>query len=73
MPLCQKGFLEINNKKVRITRIHLEEDTGRLIHPVRDQQGRKESERKQISNGVHEKDYSLVDFNRAGIPLLNLI
>jgi len=73
MPLCQKGFLEINNKKVRITRIHLEEDTGRLIHPVRDQQGRKESERKQISNRVHEKGYSLVDFNRAGIPLMELV
>lgn len=54
MPLCQKGFLNINNAKVRITRIHLEEDTARLIHP----QG---------------KDYSLVDFNRAGIPLMELV
>jgi len=54
MPLCQKGFLKINNTKIRITRIHLEEDTARLIHPS-------------------GKDYSLVDFNRAGIPLMELV
>jgi aspartyl-tRNA(Asn)/glutamyl-tRNA(Gln) amidotransferase subunit B len=54
MPLCQKGFLEINNQKIRINRIHLEEDTGRLIHP-------------------ENQDYSLVDFNRAGVPLMELV
>jgi aspartyl-tRNA(Asn)/glutamyl-tRNA(Gln) amidotransferase subunit B len=51
-PLCANGFLEIEGKKVRIRRIHLEEDTGRLIH---------------------EKECSLVDFNRAGIPLMELV
>ena len=50
-PLCREGFLEIDGKKIRIREVHLEEDTGRLIH---------------------EKDYSLVDFNRAGIPLMEL-
>ena len=50
-PLCIKGFLEIDRKKIRIREIHLEEDTGSLIH---------------------EKDYSLVNFNRAGIPLMEL-
>jgi aspartyl-tRNA(Asn)/glutamyl-tRNA(Gln) amidotransferase subunit B len=54
MPLCDKGFLKIGNKKINITRIHLEEDTGRLLHP----------------DGV---DYSLVDYNRAGIPLMELV
>jgi len=51
-PLCVGGYLELNDKKIRIRRVHLEEDTGRLIH---------------------EKDYSLVDFNRAGIPLMELV
>jgi len=51
-PLCVGGHLEINGEKIRIRRVHLEEDTGRL---------------------VHEEDYSLVDFNRAGIPLMELV
>jgi len=51
-PLCKKGFLEIDSKKIRIREVHLEEDVGRL---------------------KHEKDYSLVDFNRAGIPLMELV
>ena len=54
MPLCRGGFLRIDNKKIRIRNIHLEEDTGKLIH----------------SEGT---DYSLVDFNRAGIPLMELV
>jgi len=54
MPLCKGGYLDIEGRKIRITRIHLEEDTGRLLHP----------------EGV---DYSLVDFNRAGVPLMELV
>ena len=54
LPLCQNGFLEINGKKIKIRRIHLEEDTGRLLHP-------------------EGENYSLVDFNRAGIPLMELV
>ncbi len=51
-PLCKNGKLTINNNDIKIKEIHLEEDTGRLIHG---------------------KDSSLVDFNRAGIPLMELV
>lgn len=67
IPFCEGGSLEINlptsaesglrqasNQKIKITRIHLEEDTGRLSHPPL-------------------SDNSLVDFNRAGTPLLELV
>jgi aspartyl-tRNA(Asn)/glutamyl-tRNA(Gln) amidotransferase subunit B len=53
-PLCQGGFLAVDGRKIKITRVHLEEDTGRLVHP-------------------EGADYSLVDFNRAGVPLMELV
>jgi len=73
-PLCTGGFLEIKSnppspeamaRRVRITRIHLEEDTGSLMHlfePEDSQSRRPEGE-----------DYSLVNLNRAGIPLMELV
>jgi len=54
IPFCGGGLLEVNNKKIALTRIHLEEDTGRLSHPPL-------------------SDDSLVDFNRAGTPLLEMV
>ncbi|OPY38249.1 MAG: Aspartyl/glutamyl-tRNA(Asn/Gln) amidotransferase subunit B [Methanoregula sp. PtaU1.Bin051] len=60
-PLAEKGILEIDGddgeKKVRITRIHVEEDPGRLVHMGNAERGR----------------YSLVDYNRAGIPLIEIV
>ena len=64
-------------KRIRITRIHLEEDTGRLIHPVRSQtpMASADAQAHRTSNGVHDKEsgVSLVDFNRAGVPLMELV
>ncbi len=54
MPLCKDGFLQVGERKIRIRRVHLEEDTGRLVHP-------------------EESDFSLVDFNRSGLPLMELV
>lgn len=53
-PLCQDGFLRIGERNIRIRRIHLEEDTGKLLH-------------------LQGNDYSLIDFNRAGTPLMELV
>ncbi len=53
MPLGEEGILELaSGKKIRINRVHMEEDAGKLIHQ---------------DNG------SLVDFNRTGIPLLEIV
>jgi len=56
LPLSRKGFLDIyvkgEKKRIGITRVHMEEDAGKLIH---------------------EEQASLVDFNRAGIPLLEIV
>ena len=58
MPLCTKGYVEIETengpKKIGLTRIHIEEDAGKLNH---DEYGRG----------------SLVDLNRAGVPLIEIV
>jgi len=61
-PLAEGGYLEIEGdaggeKRVRLTRIHVEEDPGRLVHMGNAERGR----------------YSLVDYNRAGIPLIEIV
>ena len=60
-PLAVGGNLVIEGddgeKRVRITRVHMEEDPGRLVH----------------KGGVDRARYSLVDYNRAGIPLIEIV
>ena len=57
-PICVGGYINIRmpegNKKIRLTRIHIEEDAGKSLH---DQQ----------------PDASLIDLNRAGVPLLEIV
>ena len=57
-PLCEHGYVEINTsegkKKIRLTRIHIEEDAGKLNHD-------------EFGGG------SLVDLNRAGVPLIEIV
>ena len=59
LPLCKEGFLEIETeqgyKKIGITRIHIEEDAGKLIHDDITGSG------------------SMIDFNRCGIPLIEIV
>lgn len=53
LPLSHDGFIELSNgKKIGITRVHMEEDTGKLIH---------------------EQGASLIDFNRSGVPLVEIV
>jgi aspartyl-tRNA(Asn)/glutamyl-tRNA(Gln) amidotransferase subunit B len=64
-PLCTNGSLEVTvNRRtvtVGIERVHLEEDTGKSLH-VGGATGR-----------IHGAEYSLVDYNRAGIPLVEIV
>jgi len=62
LPLATGGKIDITTadgkiKTIRIHRIHLEEDAGKLLHAI----------------GNRELDYSLVDLNRAGIPLAECV
>lgn len=57
IPLCSGGYVEIEleegTKKIGLTRIHIEEDTGKSIHT--------------------EEGDSLIDYNRAGVPLIEIV
>jgi len=61
LPVCGPGFVEIESengaKKIGVTRIHLEEDAGKLLHAI----------------GARELDYSLADYNRTGVPLMEIV
>ncbi len=58
-PICKNGYLEVNGKTISIERIHMEEDAGKLVHAGSDR--------------LHGSDYSLVDYNRTGTPLLEIV
>lgn len=58
-PIAINGHLDIDGKKIGITRAHLEEDAGKLVHAG--------------ATGIAGSAYSLVDLNRAGTPLLEIV
>ena len=61
MPLCRNGYLDVEvdstKRRIRINRVHLEEDTARLLHRA---------------DGSGDT-YSLLDVNRAGMPLMEIV
>jgi aspartyl-tRNA(Asn)/glutamyl-tRNA(Gln) amidotransferase subunit B len=68
-PLCTDGYLDVEvptedgttTVRVEIERVHMEEDTGKLSHAG------------GATGRIHGADYSLVDYNRAGIPLVEIV
>lgn len=53
-PFCERGEVIINGKNIRINRVHLEEDAGKLKH-------------------TEMPDKSIIDFNRSGVPLAEIV
>ncbi len=62
LPICLNGYLDIEvngeTKRIRITRIHMEEDAGKLVHS---------------GATISTSDSSNVDYNRTGVPLLEIV
>jgi len=58
LPMSINGNLELGDRRVRIRRVHLEEDTGKLIH---------------AGDKLHKAWESYVDLNRAGVPLMEIV
>jgi aspartyl-tRNA(Asn)/glutamyl-tRNA(Gln) amidotransferase subunit B len=59
-PITVDGWIDVDGGRVGIERAHLEEDTGKTVH---------------VGGGgrIHEADHSLVDYNRAGVPLMEIV
>jgi aspartyl-tRNA(Asn)/glutamyl-tRNA(Gln) amidotransferase subunit B len=58
LPMCRGGLIDVGGREVRITRVHLEEDTGKLLH---------------AGDALHTAAESLVDLNRSGVPLMEIV
>jgi aspartyl-tRNA(Asn)/glutamyl-tRNA(Gln) amidotransferase subunit B len=60
MPITVNGWLDVDGTRIGVTRAHLEEDTGKTQHMG-------------DTGRIHGAEYSLVDYNRAGVPLLEIV
>jgi aspartyl-tRNA(Asn)/glutamyl-tRNA(Gln) amidotransferase subunit B len=58
LPMSINGRLDVSGRQVRIRRVHLEEDTGKLVH---------------AGDKLHKALESFVDLNRAGVPLMEIV
>jgi aspartyl-tRNA(Asn)/glutamyl-tRNA(Gln) amidotransferase subunit B len=60
LPICVEGWMEIDGTRIGIERAHMEEDTGKTQH---------------VGGGgrIHDATHSLVDYNRAGVPLMEIV
>jgi aspartyl-tRNA(Asn)/glutamyl-tRNA(Gln) amidotransferase subunit B len=57
-PMAVEGYLNISELKVRIRRIHIEEDPAKLVH---------------VGGDITSAEYVLIDYNRSGIPLMEVV
>jgi len=57
-PICENGYIEIDGEHVRIKRIHMEEDTGKMFHE---------------GSELATSSESAIDYNRAGVPLVEIV
>ncbi|MDQ2818468.1 MAG: Asp-tRNA(Asn)/Glu-tRNA(Gln) amidotransferase subunit GatB [Candidatus Eremiobacteraeota bacterium] len=58
-PLTTGGAISLRSgKRIRLNRIHLEEDTGKNLH---------------AGTAISRSDYTLIDYNRAGVPLMEIV
>jgi aspartyl-tRNA(Asn)/glutamyl-tRNA(Gln) amidotransferase subunit B len=77
LPLAVNGWLEIETaagtKRVRIRRVHLEEDTGKLFHVANTPPPAGEGVASLTGGRENSTEHSLVDLNRAGVPLLEIV
>jgi len=57
-PIIENASIDINGNKIRINRIHMEEDTAKMLHE---------------GDAISSAKESLIDYNRAGIPLIEIV
>ena len=60
-PICENGYLDVfignTKKRIRVKRVHMEEDAGKLVH----------------ESTIETSSYSMVDYNRSSVPLLEIV
>ncbi len=57
-PIGRNGFIKLGDRKIRIRRVHMEEDPAKLVH---------------VGGSIRSSDYVLVDYNRSGMPLVEIV